>query len=67
MPLSDAQGRTRAKRLIENTQCISCTYDSSSKSESVFDGLATSRDRGPPPMRRARAGAGRRPAAVSDN
>ena len=30
MPLSDAQGRTRAKRLIENTQCISCTYDSSS-------------------------------------
>ena len=35
-------------------------------SESVFDGLATGRDRGPPLMRRARAGAGRRPAAVSE-
>ena len=36
------------------------------ESETVLDGLATGRDCGPPLMRRARAGAGRRPAAVSD-
>ena len=35
-------------------------------SASALDGRATGRDRGPPRMRRARAGAGRRPAAVSD-
>ena len=47
----------------------------SGRSESVYDGLATGRDHGPPLMRRHRAparvdarrgGAGRRPAAVSD-
>ncbi len=30
MPLSDAQGRTRTKHLIENTQIISYAYDSNS-------------------------------------
>ena len=34
-------------------------------SESVSDGLATGLDRGPPPLRRPRGGAGQRPAAVS--
>ena len=35
-------------------------------SEAVFDRLATSRDRGPPLMRRPCGRAGRRPAALSD-
>ena len=35
-------------------------------SESFHDGPATGRDCGPPLLRRARAGAGRRPADVSD-